>query len=83
VNTRIIRSGLAPTRHFGNAADTASLVAFRGAVEVMVHPDFDADGRIVDVLASGRTEGASPLAPVAAYWRKTGPFVSFTELCAD
>ncbi len=81
VNARIIRSGLAPTRHFGNAADTASLVAFRGPVEVMVHPDLDAGGRIVDVLASGRTEGASLLEWVTAHWHPIGPIVSFTELC--
>jgi predicted glycoside hydrolase/deacetylase ChbG (UPF0249 family) len=82
LNARIIHSGLAPTRHFGNAADTASLVAFDGPVEVMVHPDLDREGRVVDVLTGGGIAGANLLAPVAAHWRQIGSIVSFTELCA-
>jgi predicted glycoside hydrolase/deacetylase ChbG (UPF0249 family) len=83
VNTRIIRSGLAPTRHFGNAADTATLSGFHGAVEVMVHPDLDRNGRIVDVLTAGGTEGASLVESVTAHWRELGRIVSFAELLTN
>lgn len=80
-NARIIRSGLAPTRHFGNAQDAASLTHLAGAIEVMVHPDLDRAGRVVDALSRGEVDGAPPLEPVSAHWRKMGSLLSFRELC--
>lgn len=81
-NARLIRSGLAPTRHFGNASDAAMLDHFGGPIEIMVHPDLDRDQRIVDVLTGGGIDGADALEPVAVRWRGVGPLVSFRELCA-
>jgi chitin disaccharide deacetylase len=80
LNARIIHSGLAPTRHFGNAADVASLSSYVGPVEVMVHPDLDREGRLVDVVSGGGTNGAVLLEPIAAHWRQVGSIVSFTDL---
>lgn len=81
-NARLTRAGLAPTRHFGSAQDAASLTHFAGAIEIMVHPELDGDGHVVDVLTAGGVEGAEPLEPVASAWRQIGPLVSFRELCA-
>jgi len=74
-NTRLARAGLTRTRHFGSAADAASLLRFAGPVEVMVHPSLDAAGRVVDV-----TPGARPLEDVAAYWRSIGTLTTYREL---
>jgi len=74
-NSRLARASLAPSRHFGSAADAATLVRFDGPVEVMVHPSLDVEGRVVDV-----TPGARPLEEVAAYWRSIGRPMSYREL---
>jgi chitin disaccharide deacetylase len=81
-NARLIHSGLAPTRHFGSAADTATLTGFAGAVEVMVHPELDHEGRIVDVPMGGHVVGADLLALGIAHWLTSGPIVSFADLGA-
>ncbi len=81
-NARIIRSGLSPTRHFGSAHDVASLTHVKGAIEVMVHPDLDDAGLVVDAVSRGEVDGAPPLEPVSAHWRKMGSLLSFRELGA-
>jgi predicted glycoside hydrolase/deacetylase ChbG (UPF0249 family) len=74
-NWRLARASLAPSRHFGSAADAATLVRFDGPVEVMVHPSLDVDGRVVDI-----TPGARPLEEVAAHWRSIGTLTSYRDL---
>jgi hypothetical protein len=42
--------GLARTKYFGDAQDTAAILQNTDAdVEVMVHPQFDNSGRLVDM----------------------------------
>jgi hypothetical protein len=50
-NTRLRLSGLAKTDYFGHALDTADiLLATTADVEVMVHPQFDDRGRLIDAM---------------------------------
>ncbi|HLO36689.1 MAG TPA: ChbG/HpnK family deacetylase, partial [Candidatus Deferrimicrobium sp.] len=78
-NARLSRSGLAPTRHFGSAGDVDALEHIKGPVEIMVHPELDAAGRVVNAMADGHG-GAEPLEPVASTWRQRGTLASFREL---
>jgi predicted glycoside hydrolase/deacetylase ChbG (UPF0249 family) len=49
-NTLLRSKGLARTEYFGDAQDTYDIVRnTRANVEVMVHPSFDSDGRLIDL----------------------------------
>jgi predicted glycoside hydrolase/deacetylase ChbG (UPF0249 family) len=49
-NVRLRLNGLARTEYFGDARDTYEIVRkTRANVEVMVHPSFDSNGRLVDL----------------------------------
>jgi predicted glycoside hydrolase/deacetylase ChbG (UPF0249 family) len=49
-NIRLCMHGLARTKYFGDAQDTAAILQNTDAdVEVMVHPQFDNSGRLVDM----------------------------------
>jgi len=54
LNARIARAGLARTRYFGSLADGAHLAAARHTraadlpIEIMVHPVYDREGRLID-----------------------------------
>ena len=74
-NARLSRAGLAATRWFGAARDVVSLEPQPGAIEIMVHPSLEADGRLVDL-----TDPTVPLEHVAAQWREAGRLVGYREL---
>lgn len=75
-NKRLARAGFAWTDHFGSARDVALLARPVRALEIMTHPDLDADGRVVDV-----TTGAGPLENVARDWGTVASLMSYRELC--
>jgi predicted glycoside hydrolase/deacetylase ChbG (UPF0249 family) len=50
LNARLRMSGFARTEYFGDARDTYEIIRkTRANVEVMVHPSFNSDGRLVDL----------------------------------
>jgi chitin disaccharide deacetylase len=73
-NARLDLAGLARTRYFGSAEDAASIARPDGPIEIMVHPEPDAAGRIVDV-----SPGADSLESIAERWG-IGRLKSFREL---
>jgi chitin disaccharide deacetylase len=75
LNRRLRRHGMAGTRYFGSAADAATLVEPSGPVEIMVHPQFDGSGRLIDA-----TTGAGPLEAASDAWRNVGRLVSYRDL---
>jgi predicted glycoside hydrolase/deacetylase ChbG (UPF0249 family) len=77
LNRRLSRAGLGRTDRFGSARDAALLARPVRALEIMVHPDLDADGRLVDV-----TTDAGPLEDVARGFREGATLVSYRELCS-
>ena len=72
LNTRLARAGFARTDRFGSARDAALLARPVPSLEIMTHPDLDADGRLVDV-----TTGAGPLEGVARDWGAVASLMSY------
>ncbi len=75
LNHRIRRADLAPVRYFAAATHECAVDHARsGAIELMVHPELDPDGALVDV------PGRRPLEEVTARWRGLGSLVSYGGL---
>ncbi len=74
-NARLAYAGYARTDRFGSARDAEFLTGSVRALEIMTHPDLDAQGRVVDV-----TTGAGPLEDVARDWGAVANLVSYREL---
>jgi predicted glycoside hydrolase/deacetylase ChbG (UPF0249 family) len=80
-NARMARAGLAPTRWFGSARDVLATMPRSGPIEVMVHPERDLSGQVVDCAAGASVfENAEPLLELANQLRRLGRFVSYSEL---
>ena len=80
LNARLRSAGLAPTRHFGSARDVLELDRLENAVEIMVHPDVDPAGRLIDRNTYGRPGAPEALDSTAESWARLGSLVSYGEL---
>lgn len=76
LNKRLARAGFARVDRFGAAREAEHCKGSFQALEIMTHPDLDAQGRLID-----RTTGAGPLEDVARDWRAMTGLISYSELC--
>lgn len=74
-NARLARAGLSRTRYFGSSQDAGLIARLDGPLEIMVHPELDSVGRVVDV-----SPGADSLESVAARWAGVGSLRCYREL---
>jgi len=83
-NARLERAGLARVTWFGSAPDVMTIRSPMGTAELMVHPEFDPEGVIVDCLdGASRFDTAEPLAGVVGRVLDAGWHMSsFAELSA-
>lgn len=80
-NTRLRREHLARVRYFGSARDAAFLPRLGGPIEIMVHPELDEGGVVVDAVSgAGLFDDAESLETVIARWQGIGLLVSHREL---
>jgi predicted glycoside hydrolase/deacetylase ChbG (UPF0249 family) len=81
-NVRLRLSGLAKTRFFGDAFDTAEVLSGTTAdVEVMVHPTFDDRGRLINSMLSDRNpEGEELESRLAGLCIPAGEMCSYSGL---
>ena len=77
-NARLAHAGLSRTRYFGSSRDAATIARLDGPIEIMVHPELDPAGRVIDV-----SPGAESLESVAAKWIGSGRLKSFRELLSS
>jgi predicted glycoside hydrolase/deacetylase ChbG (UPF0249 family) len=83
-NVRLSRSGLAGTTYFGSAADILALGVLSGPAEVMVHPERDAAGVVVDCVAgAGRLDSAVPLEPIVAQLKAMGRITNYRAIVLE
>lgn len=74
-NRRLSRAGFGRTDRFGSTRDAALIAQPVRALEIMVHPDIDREGRLVDV-----TSDAGPLEDAVRGRRPGTRLVSYREL---